>query len=186
MDIILASKSPRRIEMMNELGFNYRVIASTKDEIANYSLSKEDFVMELAKHKAMDIYESNKDSIVLGFDTLVFFKDERLGKPKNEEDCIRMIRMLSGNTHEVITGAFIKTPTQEFRFYRNCFVEFDIIKDEDVVAYSKTKEPYDKAGGYAVQGFIGRYIKKVNGDFFSVIGMPKSEVYRILKEEIQK
>lgn len=185
MDIILASKSPRRIEMMNELGFPYRVIASSKDESADTSLKKEDFVMELARNKAFDVYESNKDSIVLGFDTLVFYKDERLGKPKDEDDCIRMIKMLSGNTHEVITGAFIKYGNKEYSFYRNCFVEFGEIEEDEIIAYSKTKEPYDKAGAYAVQGFVGRFIKRVEGDFFSVIGMPKSEVYRILKELIK-
>jgi len=185
MDIILASKSKRRIEMMDEFKIPYRSIASTKDEFVDSFSSNEDLVMKLAKQKAMEIFNKNQDSLVLGFDTLVFIDNKVLGKPQNENECIEMIKELSGKMHTVSTGGYIVAKDYQKSFATTTNVYFEDIDIKDIVEYSKTSEPYDKAGGYAVQGFIGRYIKKIEGDIFSVIGMPKSIVYKEITNYIK-
>lgn len=183
--IILASKSKRRIEFMNEFGIKYETIESTKPEFVDSFNSNEELVMKLAQQKAKEVFENNKDALVLGFDTLVFLDGEIIGKPQSQEECIKMIKKLSGKTHKVITGAYFISDDFEKSFYSSCFVTFSNIDDEEILNYSLTKEPYDKAGGYAIQGYIGRFIKSIDGDFFSVVGMPKSEVYATLKEYIK-
>ena len=185
MEIILASKSKRRIEMMDELGYPYRAVESGATEVVDPSLSDEEIVKKLSKIKAMDVYKDNKDALILGFDTLVFFNGKPIGKPKDKNECINIIKSLSGNTHKVITGGFLKYKEKEISFSSSCLVTFDNIPDSVIVKYAETTEPYDKAGGYAVQGFIGRYISKVDGDIFTVIGMPKSIVNKLLFEFIQ-
>jgi len=177
MEIILASSSERRIQLMKELGLTFKVIPSNKDEFVESYNSPEDLVMQLAKIKGDSVFSEHEDDLVLGFDTLVFCNDEVLGKPQNEEDCIRMIRMLKNNKHLVVTGAYIKAKDYEESFFTECYVHMLDIDDESIKEYAKTKEPYDKAGGYAIQGFIGRFIDRVDGDFFTVIGLPKSSVY---------
>jgi len=186
VDIILASKSARRIEMMNEFNIPYRIIASTKEEKVDDFKSSEDLVKKLAKNKALEIYKENPNSLVLGFDTLVFVDDKILGKPKDEKECFEMIKALSGKMHKVSTGAYIVAKNFRRSFASTSKVYFVDIDDEDIINYAKTKEPYDKAGGYAIQGFIGRYIKRIEGDIFSVIGMPKAKTYQVLKEYLNK
>ena len=185
MEIILASKSKRRIEMMDELGYPYRAVESGSNEVVDSSLSDDELVKELSKRKAMDVYKDNKNALVLGFDTLVFYDGKPIGKPKDKKECIKTIKTLSGNTHKVITGGFLKYKEKEVSFSSSCLVTFDNIPESVIIKYAETTEPYDKAGGYAVQGFIGRYISKVDGDIFTVIGMPKSIVNKLLFEFIQ-
>ena len=186
MRIILASKSPRRIEMLEDLGLHFEVIPSEKDEsIKNYK-SKSDLVKQLARHKALDIYKDNKDALVLGFDTLVFYGDLILGKPHSKEECIKMMEELSGKTHEVITGACIVAKGYKKSFSSRAYVEFTEIPHDEIIRYACTIEPYDKAGGYAIQGYIGRFIKSVKGDYFSVIGMPKALVYKYVSEFLKE
>ena len=186
MDIILASKSERRIEMMKELGFDFRVVSSNVFEFVDSYSSNGELVEMLATKKAEDVFKSNPDSLVLGFDTLVFLDDKVLGKPQSEEECISMIKSLSNRTHEVITGACFIDKNMKKSFYSSCKVTFSEISDEDIISYAKTSEPYDKAGAYAIQGYIGRFIEKVDGDFFSVIGMPKEKVYAFLRDYVKK
>lgn len=186
MRIILASQSKRRIEIMEEMGFNFEVIPSKKDELVSSYSSSADLVMQLARQKGEDIYKDNTDAIVLGFDTLVFLGDEPLGKPHSEEECINMIEKLSGKVHKVVTGGYIKAKDYTDNFYSECLVKFKEIPEDAIKAYAKTSEPYDKAGGYAVQGYIGRYIESVNGDIFSVIGLPKAMTYEKLISYIKK
>ena len=186
MDIILASKSPRRIEILKDLGFSFLVNPSLKDEVVESFSSNEDLCMKLAKNKALEIYSEHKNDIVLGFDTLVFLGDNRLGKPKDENECIEMIKSLKNKSHEVITGGYIISKNYEKSFYGKCIVEFFDIDDDVILSYAKTSEPYDKAGAYAIQGFIGRFVKSVTGDYFSVIGLPKALTYKYLNEAIIK
>ena len=182
MRIILASKSPRRIEMLKDLGYEFEVIPSNNDETKFSHKSRVDYVKSLAKSKALDVYKSNKDAVVLGFDTLVFFKDEVMGKPHSKDECVHMLKELSGNTHEVITGAYIVSKNYKKSFYSKAYVDFEEISDEEIYNYANTDEPYDKAGAYAIQGYFGRFVKAVRGDYFSIIGMPKSKVYKYLNE----
>jgi septum formation protein len=186
MNLILASKSPRRIEIMKELGFDFKVVPSNCDEFVDSYSSNEDLVMALAKKKGDSVFKDYPDDLILSFDTLVFLGDEVLGKPQNYEDCVRMLQSLENKKHLVITGAYIKAKDYEDLFFSECFVHIDHIEKEDIEAYAKTEEPYDKAGGYAVQGFIGRYIDRVDGDFFSVIGLPKAMVYKKVTDYLKK
>ena len=183
--IILASKSKRRIEYMKELGFKFEIIESTKPEFVDSYKSNEDSVISLARQKALDVYSNNKDALVLGFDTLVFLDGDIIGKPQTKEECIEILKKLRGKTHKVITGAYFISSDFEKSFSSSCLVTFSHIDDDEIENYSNTIEPYDKAGGYAIQGYIGRFIKEINGDFFSVVGMPKAEVYLTLKEYIK-
>ena len=185
MDIILASKSERRIEMMEELGFPFRVIGSNALEFVDSYSSNGELVEKLATMKALDVFNNNKDSLVLGFDTLVFLDDKVLGKPQNEDECIDMIRKLSNRTHEVITGACFVDKDEKISFHSTCKVTFSNISDEDIIKYAKTSEPYDKAGAYGIQGYIGRFIERVEGDYYSVIGMPKQKVYEFLRNYVK-
>ena len=183
MEIILASNSPRRKEILESLGYKFRIAPSDIDE--NINLKGEELVCELAKRKAHRIFDYNKDSIVIGSDTIVYYKGKVYNKPKSEEECYFMLKSLSGKTHEVITGVYIASKKECISFYDKAYVTFKELTDEDIYNYIKTKEPFDKAGGYAIQGYIGRFIKSIDGDFFSVVGMPKSEVYATLKEYIK-
>lgn len=186
MDIILASQSERRIEMMKEFGIEFRVVPSNSFEFVESYNSNGELVEQLATKKAMDVFNQNPDSLVLGFDTLVFLDDKVLGKPQNEEECISMIKSLSGRTHEVFTGACFVDKNMKKSFYSSCKVTFSNINDEEILEYAKTSEPYDKAGAYAIQGYMGRFIERVDGDFFSVIGMPKEKVYSFLRDYVKK
>lgn len=177
MKIILASKSPRRIEMMNELFDSFEIKEANVSEFVSSYNSSEDLVMQLSMKKAECIFNDNKDALVLGFDTLVFCDNEIMGKPQNEEECINMISKLSNHNHIVVTGVTMIANDYKESFYSKCLVHFTTIPLEDIVKYSKTKEPYDKAGGYAIQGYIGRYIDKIEGDYFTVVGFPKALVY---------
>lgn len=177
MEIILASSSERRIELMSQLGFDFKVIPSNANEFVKSYNSPEDLVMQLAQIKGESIFNEHKDDLVLGFDTLVFCDGEVLGKPQSEEDCVRMIKLLKNNKHLVVTGAYIKAKDYEESFFTECYVHMMDISEEEIIKYAKTKEPYDKAGGYAIQGFIGRFIDRVDGDFFTVVGFPKAAVY---------
>lgn len=177
MRIILASGSPRRKELMEQLGFEFEIVKSNASEFVGSFDGPEDLVKQLAKKKALEVCERYPKDMVLGFDTLVFLNDKVYGKPQNEEECIQMIKELRDNTHLVVTGGYIKAPGYEDSFSTECKVHFKHISDEDIIEYAKTEEPYDKAGAYAIQGFIGRFIDSVDGDFFTVMGLPKAEVY---------
>lgn len=184
MKVILASSSLRRIEMMNEFNIDYLVIPSLENEdvLTNDPIL---LVKELSKKKALSVFNNHKDSLVLGFDTVVYINGEILGKPKDEEDCIRMINLLKNNKHTVYTGSCILMDGYINNFVTSTDVYMDDISDEDIIKYSKTDEPYDKAGAYAIQGFIGKYITKFDGYKSNVIGMPKEIIYKILKDIIK-
>ena len=186
MRLILASKSPRRIEMLQDLGLVFEVIPSNDDESIKSYKSNADYVKRLARAKALDVYKNNKDALVLGFDTLVFYKNEVMGKPHTKEECIKMIKELSGNTHEVITGCYMISKDFKKSFSSKAYVEFLDISDSEIENYANTSEPYDKAGAYAIQGYIGRFVKSVKGDIFTVIGMPKALVYKYLNEYLKE
>lgn len=184
MEIILASNSPRRKEILESLGYKFRIAPSDIDE--NINLTGELLVCELAKRKALSIYEYNKDSIVIGSDTIVYFNNKVYNKPKSEEECYFMLKSLSGKTHEVITGVYIASSKECISFYDKAYVTFKELTDEEIYSYIKTKEPFDKAGGYAIQGIGSFLIKEYKGDFYTIMGLPKdlvnSHLKRLLKD----
>ena len=184
MDIILASNSPRRKEILESLGYKFRIAPSDIDESIN--LKGEKLVCELAKRKALRIYEYNKDSIVIGSDTIVYYDGKVYNKPKSEEECYFMLKSLSGKTHEVITGVYIASPLGDVSFYDKSYVKFRELSDKEIFDYIKTKEPFDKAGGYAIQGIGKSLVESYKGDLYTIIGLPKDLVNSHLKRLLEK
>lgn len=184
--IILASNSPRRKELMKYLNLDFEIVSSDVDETIDPKLEHDELVMDLAFQKAYSIFKDNKDSIVLGFDTLVVLDDYVLGKPKNEEEAKIFLKLLSGNTHRVVTGCCILTKGYSKSFYSDAMVTFIDITDNEIDEYISTKEPMDKAGAYGIQGYGSKFVKSVQGDYFTIVGFPVSKVYTELKKVLDK
>jgi len=179
---ILASKSPRRMELLKILDIDFTVIPSDIDEIINTNFTNEAVVMDIALKKAEDISSLNPDRYVLGFDTLVILDGVPLGKPIDKEDAIRMLKLLSGRTHTVLTGCAIVNNIYRDTFYSSVDVTFYDMSEEEIIEYAETKEPLDKAGAYGIQAYGARYIKEVKGDYFTIVGLPIAKLYKKLRE----
>ncbi|MDD5792483.1 MAG: Maf family protein [Erysipelotrichaceae bacterium] len=181
--LILASKSPRRQQLMKSLGYPFEIeVQDTNEEINTHSsLRKEVEILSYRKAKA--VYKNHTDAIVIGADTLVTINHEVLGKPANEEVAKEMLKKLSGNVHEVITGVTILYPDgSEESFSSVSKVTFDIMSDEEIDEYVITKEPMDKAGAYAIQGIGAKFIKKIEGDYYAIMGLPIHSIYKRIKK----
>ena len=178
---ILASKSPRRHELLEFLIDDFSIVSSDIEEIIDEALTNEEVVMDLALQKAQDISNNNKDVYVLGFDTLVILDGKPLGKPKDTDEAYEMLSALRGRTHRVLTGCAIVMNDYTDTFYEFADVTFTNITDEEIHRYIDTKEPMDKAGSYGIQKHGAKFVTKVNGDFYTVMGMPIHKLYERLK-----
>ena len=177
--IILASASPRRKEILELADLEFDVMPSDAQEITTKT-APTDVVMELASIKAKDIYKkSEKQSMIVGADTVVAYQGQILGKPTDEADAKRMLTMLSGQTHEVYTGVCVIEDGKTKTFYEETKVTFYEISDEQIDYYIKTGEPMDKAGSYGIQGKAAVFIKGIEGDYYNVVGFP---IARFLQE----
>ena len=177
--IILASASPRRKEILELADLKFDVMPSDAQEITTKTAPNE-VVMELASIKAKDIYKkSEKQSMVVGADTVVAYQGQILGKPADEADAKRMLTMLSGQTHEVYTGVCVIEDGKTKTLYEETKVTFYEISDEQIDRYIKTGEPMDKAGSYGIQGKAAVFIKGIEGDYYNVVGFP---IARFLQE----
>ena len=186
--IILASASPRRKELMTMASLSFDVIVSDCDETIEYD-GPEDMVRKLSLLKAKDVAEKiqkkeTEPHIVIGADTIVYFQNQILGKPKNEEDAFRMLQAMSGKTHTVYTGVTLidTASSQTETFCEATKVEFYDVTDGDIRAYIATGYPLDKAGSYGVQGRGCFLVKRIEGDYFTVVGLPIAHLLRILKK----
>lgn len=179
---ILASASPRRKEILSNAGFDFEVIVSDADENISEDLTPEKTVEELAKRKALSVWESNKDAVVFGCDTVVAVDGKILGKPADDEDAFNMLRMLSGKVHTVSTGVCICSAEKLSVFSNTTRVEFYSLSDETIKSYIATGECRDKAGAYGIQGYGRVLVKEIKGDYFSVMGLPVSQASRVLAE----
>ena len=179
--IILASKSPRRKQIMDTLNIPYEIIVADIDEKINYDNDLRKEIENLSFLKALKVFNDHKDAIVIGADTIVVCNNEVLGKPKDEEDAKRMLNMLQGNTHHVITGVTILSSKASESFSIVSKVKFNSMDEKEVDEYIKTKEPMDKAGSYAIQGIGSKFINSIDGDFYSIMGLPIGELYKRLK-----
>ena len=178
---ILASKSPRRHELLEFLLDDFRIASSDIEEIINETLTNEEVVMDLALQKAQDISNDNKDYYVLGFDTLVILDGKPLGKPKDTSEAFEMLSALRGRTHRVLTGCAIVMNDYKDTFFEFADVTFTNMSDEEIYSFIETKEPMDKAGSYGIQKHGAKFVTKVNGDFYTVMGMPIHKLYERLK-----
>ncbi|AIO18219.1 Septum formation protein Maf [Candidatus Izimaplasma bacterium HR1] len=179
---ILASKSPRRRELLKLLGIDFTINASNICEDLKEGLTNEEIVMDLAFQKAEDILKNSIGSIVLGFDTLVILDGIPLGKPKDRSDAFIMIKSLSGRKHRVLTGCAILGEDIKDIFYDYADVYFNEMSVDEINEYLDTDEPYDKAGAYGIQGYGAKYIKKIEGDYYSVMGVPLQKLYNKLRD----
>lgn len=188
--IILASASPRRRELLLQIGLQFEVMESACEEKIESSLPEE-VVCELSEQKARDVWERLKDekAVVIGADTVVAFEGRILGKPKDEEEACSMLRSLSGNTHQVYTGVTLCYTAggrkQSHTFYEKTEVSFYPMSEQEIRDYAATKDPLDKAGAYGIQGRCAAHIKGIEGDYNNVVGLPIGRLYQELKECLQ-
>ena len=188
MKWILASASPRRRELLTQVGLEFEVMVSDADENIEESLSPDELVKRLSLIKAAAVKEelsakgADGDSAVIGADTVVFHNGEILGKPKDEEDAFRMLKSLSGDTHSVYTGVTILLGDETITFANETKVVFDTISDEEIKRYIASKEPMDKAGAYGIQGLGGAFVTSIEGEYANVVGFPIGEFCHILRE----
>jgi septum formation protein len=185
MKLILASTSPRRAQILKEAGLTFSVLSSAVDETPLPDETPQQLVQRLADAKAeLVAARTVGPAIVIAADTVVTLDGNILGKPKSTEDARRMLEQLSGRTHAVLTGvSVIRLPDMERRqFAESTLVHFDQILGEEILRYLATEEPYDKAGAYAIQGRAGRYIPRIEGCYFNVVGLPLSRVFTAIQE----
>jgi len=187
MKLVLASASPRRAEILRNAAIPFETYAAILDESRRPSELRADYVRRLALAKARAAASAQRDSpdcLIIGADTVVVAADEILGKPESPEDARRMLRLLSGAVHEVHTGlAIIRRPgAMEGIVEEITRVTFAPLSDEDIEAYIATGEPFDKAGAYGIQGIGGRYVTRIEGCYFNVMGLPLARLWILLRE----
>ena len=182
--IILASQSPRRRELLHLAEIDFDVIVADTDESYPTDLSFEEIAIHIAKNKALAvIHQNTTDKIIVAADTIVVCDGEVIGKPTNEEDAVNIISKLSGNKHSVITGVYMVQKTKEIFFADVTDVTFHSLTQTQIKYYVNKYKPFDKAGAYAIQEWIGAVgIKNINGDFYNVMGLPISRVVEALQQ----
>jgi septum formation protein len=188
MKLILASASPRRAEILRNAGIQFEISSAGVDESPLGNELPGDYVRRLALAKALSAAEDNRnraaEALVIGADTIVALRGEILGKPSSPDDARRMLRRLSGNIHEVHTGlALLRKPEpKQYVVEETTRVHFAALTDREIEGYLATGEPFDKAGAYAIQGVAGRYVTRIEGCFFNVMGLPLARLYSLLRE----
>lgn len=183
MKFILASKSPRRREILSDLGLQFDIVTADTDESCDIK-DPRSFVEELALRKGRAVAENiDNDTIIIASDTVVSCGGEILGKPRDRADAKRMLDMLSGSKHDVISGIALITKGKEAVASEVTHVIFDNLTDSDKEIYLNSDEPYDKAGAYAIQGLASMWIKGIEGDYFNVVGLPVKRLHDLLLTE---
>lgn len=180
--IILASASPRRKELMELAGYEFEVICADIVEVVPEEAMPQEVVMSLALQKAQAVAAEHKEAVVIGSDTVVALDGKILGKPHSEQEACEMLRSLSGRTHKVFTGVAIVCGGKVKNFFDETDVEFYSLGDDEIKKYVATGEPTDKAGAYGIQGKGSVLVKRINGDFFSVMGLPIAKLYREMSD----
>ena len=173
--LILASASPRRRELLAQAGFNFEVIPTDVPEVRKPNEDPIRFVTRLAREKAEAVAATHAvtpETLVLGADTIVVVDEQVLGKPQDAADAGRMLRLLSGQSHQVITGLCLARGRERQRAAEVTFVRFVTLSDQEIDDYVATGEPLDKAGAYAIQGRAGRWVPRIHGCYFNVVGLP--------------
>lgn len=187
MKVILASKSPRRKELLQTIFKDFECIPSQKEEKIDKKLNYKKMAEKLSEQKAEDVFsQTTGDRLVVGSDTMVVLNKKIYGKPKDEADAHKMLKSLSGKTHIVVTGiCLIKEEngiSQKICTNVVSKVTFEKLTDEEISSYIASGEPMDKAGSYGIQGTFRKHIKNINGDFFAVMGLPVNKTYELCKK----
>lgn len=177
--LILASKSPRRQELLKGMGFDFSVVLKEVDESYPEDLTPEEIAVYISEKKAKAFDAEITDELVITADTIVAIDDKILGKPVDEKEAFEMIRLLSGRVHKVITGVSLLHQHSMSSFYDTTLVHFSELSDEEINYYIKTCQPFDKAGAYGIQEWIGlTAITKIEGSYSNVVGLPTEKLYR--------
>lgn len=187
--LIMASQSPRRREILEQVGFDFSVIPSDVEEKPGGTLPDE-VVIELSLQKAMDVYQKNNDNVVvIGADTVVSVDNKIMGKPADRDEAFLMLKTLQGRTHQVYTGVSLVWDHEDngdkfgqFSFCECTYVTFFSMTDREIREYISTGECDDKAGSYAIQGICAKYISKIDGDYNNVVGLPVARLYQEMKK----
>lgn len=178
--LILASKSPRRKELLSLITTDFEIKSADADESLPENITPEKAVLYLSKIKAEPL--KNNEDTVIGADTVVAVDGKILGKPKDREDAFNMLKLLSGKSHSVFTGVTVISPKGEKSFFAETKVKFFDLSDEEINSYIETGEPFDKAGAYGIQGKGSLLVEEIQGDYFNVVGLPVSLLNKALKE----
>ncbi len=193
--LVLASGSPRRRELLAQAGLAFEIEVADIPEIPDEGEEAAEFVLRLAEEKAQAVWarrsaqaHENKDEplIVLGADTCVLCQGEILGKPRDQTDARRMLELLSGRTHQVLTGVAAITAHESFADVEITQVTFNVIEEAELVRYLLTSEPLDKAGAYGIQGYAARWIPRIEGDYFNIVGLPIARTVALIAEACHK
>lgn len=196
--LILASASPRRRELLMQAGLRFTVEAADIPEIPETGEDAATFVLRLAEEKAQAVWakrsaagsatlsSKNDPLVILGADTCVLCQGEILGKPRDQADARRMLELLSGRTHQVLTGLAAITATESFADIDITQVTFNVIEEPELVHYLASQEPLDKAGAYGIQGYAARWIPRIEGDYFNIVGLPIARTVALIAEACHK
>jgi septum formation protein len=180
--LILASASPRRRELLTQAGLAFEVHAADIDESRLPNENAATYVQRLALEKAQAIHARFPDTTVLGADTTVVLDGEIMNKPTGVADAERMLRALADRTHQVYTGIALVNASSRLVHLETTHVTFSAISEEDLALYLASSDPLDKAGAYGIQGFAARWIPRIAGDYFNVVGLPIAATMRLLRE----
>ncbi|MDQ0256511.1 septum formation protein [Evansella vedderi] len=180
--LILASQSPRRKQLLEQVNLSFSIEPSIVEEQMNKEDTPEEIVVSLAHQKAYDVFSRFPHNVVLGADTIVVIDNQILGKPQNEKEAKEMLQRLSGRTHQVFTGVSIISEERTESFYVRSDVTFFTLTEEEISAYLRTKDSMDKAGAYGIQGIGATLVERIDGDFFAIMGLPIAKVVRILEK----
>ena len=181
MPLILASASPRRAELLRNAAIDFTVEPAHVAEQPFLNEKRVEYAQRLARDKARAVFARNPDSAVLGADTVVVVDEHLLEKPADQHDAARMLRLLSGRMHQVITGVCVLAPAFERTEAEITQVVFSTLSEDEIAYYVQTGEPMDKAGAYAIQGIASRWAERIEGCYFNVVGLPLPRAYRMLK-----
>lgn len=182
MKLILGSKSPRRREILGMVTGDFSVRVSDCDESYGGDTPLCQVPKILAERKAMAL-DMNDDEAVIGCDTVVIYENELMGKPKDKADAVRMLKKLSGTTHEVVSGICVRSKDKIYSEAVTTYVTFRPLTDEEILGYVGKYNPVDKAGAYGIQEAAGAFVEKIDGDFYNVVGLPLCRICEILKKE---
>lgn len=182
--LILASSSPRRRKLLSDMGFDFDIIVPNVDERKKLGEEPFEYVRRIALLKSKAVQLSNLDRIIISADTIVVLKNEIYGKPKDKQDFIRIMKVLSGKTHYVYTSYSILYKDLTISKLVVTEVDYSVLNDKQIEWYWNTKEPKDKAGGYAIQGIGGMFIKSIKGSYSNIVGFPQAEIYADLMSVI--
>lgn len=182
MRLVLASASPRRADLLRAAGFDFETQPVEVDEVPRVAEPPHQYVVRLAREKAESVARARPDAVVVGADTAVVIDESILGKPDDPEEAAWMLTRLSGRTHEVLTGICVCCNGSTRAAVETTRVRFRPLSPEEIQAYASTKEPYDKAGAYAIQGAASRFVEAIEGSHSNVVGLPVARLTELLRE----